>query len=492
MTTEEKEVKKDNKARISKYWVVPVVLGSVGFGIFLGSAISVSARNTSSLTDATRQSTLKQLDLFANVLAKVTTDYVVEPEQDKLIAASINGMLQSLDPHSSFMTPADFKNMQQSTRGEYGGLGLEVTSDAGSVKIIAPMDDSPGQRAGILAGDRIIAIDGKNIVGEPLDDSIEKMRGKPNTNVELTIVRGEETKIIKVTREIIKLRPVKLKIEQDIAYIRISTFVNEHTSEELQKALDEVQAKLGTNVKGIILDLRNNGGGLLDQAIEVTDLFMDRGEVVSTRGRDPQDIERYYGTSGQRFAGVPMVVLVNEGSASASEIVAGALQDKKRAIIMGMTSFGKGSVQTIIPVGNGKDGALRLTTQRYYTPSGRSIQGSGIVPDYEVSGFYLTKEDIDRRKAEFRFEEDLPNALNNDSGAKRETPHMPKDMAPKDWKKEDDYVLKRAIQFILAGMPKDAVLPPLQMANTPKAAVKKDAKPGGVPVTFPKNQDKKN
>lgn len=491
MTTEVNEVKKDKKTRISKYWVVPVVLGSVGFGIFLGSAISVSARNTSSLTDATRQSTLKQLDLFANVLAKVTTDYVVEPEQEKLINASINGMLQSLDPHSSFMTPKDFKNMQQSTRGEYGGLGLEVTSDAGAVKVIAPMDDSPGQRAGIIAGDRIIAIDGKNIVGEPLDDSIDKMRGKPNTNVELTIIRGEETKIIKVMREIIKLRPVKLKIEQDIAYIRISTFVNEHTSEEVAKALDEVQAKLGNNVKGIILDLRNNGGGLLDQAIEVTDLFMDRGEVVSTRGRDPQDIERYYGTTGQRFAGVPMVVLVNEGSASASEIVAGALQDKKRAIIFGMTSFGKGSVQTIIPVGNGKEGALRLTTQRYYTPSGRSIQGSGIVPDYEVSGIFLTKEDIERRKAEFRFEEDLPNALNNDSGAKREAPHMPKDMAPKDWKKEDDYVLKRAIQFILAGMPKDSVLPPLQMAGSPKTGVKKDPKSGGVPVTFPKNEPKK-
>lgn len=476
-----------NKKSHSKWWLVPTILGAVGVGALLGGSLAYSSGGKSGpISDDTRESTLKQLDIFADVLARVTTDYVVQPKQDKLIEASINGMLQSLDPHSSYMSNNDFKNMQQSTRGEYGGLGLEVTSDQGAVKIIAPMDDSPGARAGIKAGDRIIAIDGVNIVGTPLDEAVEKMRGKPNTSIELTIIRDDDPpKIIKVVREIIKLHPVTHRLEGDIGYIRISTFVNENTSKELAAAIDDIVRQKGGNLKGVILDLRNNGGGLLDQAVEVTDLFMDRGEVVSTRGRRPDDIDRYYGTPGQKIAGVPLIILTNEGTASASEIVAGALQDKKRATIIGTTSFGKGSVQTVIPLNYGKDGALRLTTQRYYTPAGRSIQGAGIEPDFEVSSVRLTKEDIERRTLEFRFEEDLPNALNNDTDAKRKPPHMPADMPPENWKKEDDYVLKRAIEYINAGMPKNWLSKTAEVkpAEKPKTGT-------GVPVIFDKPKDK--
>lgn len=476
-----------NKDKQSKWWIMPALLGAVSLGALLGGGLAYSSGGKATgISEDTRENTLKQLDIFADVLARVTTDYVVQPKQDKLIEASINGMLQSLDPHSSYMSANDFKNMQQSTRGEYGGLGLEVTTDQGAVKIISPMDDSPGARAGLKAGDKIIAIDGTNIIGLALDEAVEKMRGKPNTSVELTIIRNDEPpKIIKIVREIIKLHPVSHKIEGDIGYVRISTFVNENTSKELAEALDDIQLKLGGKVKGIVLDLRNNGGGLLDQAVEVTDLFMDRGEVVSTRGRRPEDIDRYYGTAGQKMAGVPIVILTNEGTASASEIVAGALQDKKRAIIIGTTSFGKGSVQTVIPLGYGKDGALRLTTQRYYTPAGRSIQGAGIEPDIEISGFRLTKEDIERRKLEFRFEEDLPNALNNDTDAKRKAPHMPADMPPENWKKEDDYVLKRAYEYINAGMPKNW---PTKAAEVKPAEKTKTGT--SVPVVFDKPKEK--
>lgn len=478
-----------------KWWLIPTLLGAVSFGALLGGGLAYSSQNSASVSDATRDSTLKQLDIFADVLARVTTDYVVPPKQDKLIEASINGMLQSLDPHSSYMTSDDLKSMQETTKGEYGGLGLEVTGDAGAVKVVAPMAGSPGERAGILAGDRIIAIDGTNIVGTPLDEAIKKMKGKPNTTVELTVVHeGKKAVQIKITREIIKLHPVTHKVEGNIGYVRLSTFVNENATKELSNALDEIQKQLGGNLKAIVLDLRNNGGGLLDQAVGVTDLFMDRGEVVSTRGRRPEDIDRFYGTPGQKMAGIPLIILTNEGTASASEIVAGALQDKKRAIVFGTTSFGKGSVQTVIPLNYGKDGALRLTTQRYYTPAGRSIQGAGIRPDVEVSGYRLSNEDIERRKLEFRFEEDLPNALNNDSGAKREMPHMPNDMPPENWDKKEDYVLKRAYEYINAGMPKD--FGKTQMAvksDAPKAAAAvtaNDKKGTSVPVPFDKPKGK--
>lgn len=482
-----KEAGKAKSSQRLQWWIAPLVLGAVSVGVLIGGSAVAWSKSTTISSSAmdSRTKTLHQLDIFANVLARVNSDYVVEPNQDKLMEAAINGMLSSLDPHSSYMSPNDFSNMQQSTHGEYGGLGLEVTMDGGAVKVISPMDGSPGQRAGIKTGDKIIAIDGTNIVGMSLDDAVSKMRGKAGTSINLTIIRGDEDpKIIKVTREVIVLHPVNYKIEGNIGYIRISTFVNENTAKEVNKALDDIQRKLGGNVKGIVLDLRNNGGGLLDQAIDVSDIFMDRGEIVSTRGRRPDQVERYYGTPGQKMANVPMVILTNDGTASASEIVAGALQDRKRATIMGTTSFGKGSVQTVIPVNNGEDGALRLTTARYYTPSGRSIQGAGITPDIEVSAVRLTDKDIERQKAEFRFEEDLPNALNNDSGAKRQPPHMPKDMPPANWDKDKDYQLERAYQYIKAGMPKGG-LPVNNDVASPANNSKdnKEAKPLIVPMS---------
>ncbi|GIU67676.1 S41 family peptidase [Candidatus Phycosocius spiralis] len=443
-----------------RWWIAPVLAGTLGLGAALGaSAVAWSAggRGDIPVPAAKGEDTLRQLEMFADVMARVRTDYVVPTKDDKLVAAAINGMLQSLDPHSSYLDAEAFNNMQVSTRGEYGGIGIEVTSEDGAVKVISPMDDSPAARAGIKAGDKLIAVDGVSILGLPLDEAVKKMRGPVGTSIDVTVARDTmEPFIAKVKREVIVLKPVTSKIEGDFAYIRISTFVNERTGQALNKAIDDIQRQLGGRLKGIVLDLRNNGGGLLDQAIEVADTFMDRGEVVSTRGRRPDDIQRYYGTPGERLAGVPMVVLINEGTASASEIVAGALQDRGRATIVGMASFGKGSVQTVIPLRNGRDGALRLTTSKYYTPAGRSIQGAGIEPDIEIAAVRTTEEQLKERKAMFRGEEDLPHALDNESGLKRSLPHMPKEMPPVGWKEGEDYQLKRAYELLAAGLPKRA------------------------------------
>ncbi|MEK7661286.1 MAG: S41 family peptidase [Pseudomonadota bacterium] len=479
-------IREDNAQKPTKrgWLIAPVIAGSVCFGAILGGgAVAWSASHAELKMDGNREATLHQLDIFADVLARATIDYVVPPKQDKMIEAAINGMLSSLDPHSSFMSSNEYTNMQQSTNGEYGGLGLEVSSEGGAVKVISPMDGSPGERAGMRSGDKIIAIDGVTIIGLPLDQAVEKMRGRPGTTIELTVIRdGEDRKIVRITREIIVLRPVTHRIEGNVGYIRVSTFVNRHTTTELNRAIDDIQRQLGGRLKGVVLDLRNNGGGMLDQAVGVTDVFMDRGEVVSTRGRNPDEVERLYGTAGEKLAGVPLAILINSGTASASEIVAGALQDRGRAVIIGTTTFGKGSVQTIIPLSNGRDGALRLTTARYYTPSGRSIQGAGIDPDIEIAARRVTAADVERQRAEFRGEEDLPNALGNDSGAKRKAPHMPADMPPESWKDTDDYQLQRAIALVNAGLPKtqaaaNAVpLPPVTVAavtTTPKAKAKK-------------------
>ena len=446
--------------KTQRWWIAPVLAGTLGLGAALGAtavAWSAGGRPDAAAPAAKGEDTLRQLEIFADVMARVRTDYVVPTKDDKLVAAAIDGMLQSLDPHSSFLDSEAFNNMQVSTKGEYGGIGIEVTSEDGAVKVISPMDDSPAVRAGIKAGDKLIAVDGVSILGLPLDEAVKKMRGPVGTSIDITVAReSQEPFVAKVMRETIVLKPVTSKIEGDYAYIRISTFVNERTSEGLNKAIDDVQRQLGGRLKGIVLDLRNNGGGLLDQAIEVTDIFMDRGEVVSTRGRRADDIQRYYGTPGERLAGVPMVVLINEGSASASEIVAGALQDRGRATIVGMASFGKGSVQTVIPLRNGRDGALRLTTSKYYTPAGRSIQGAGIEPDIEIGAVRITEEQLKERKALFQGEEDLPHALDNESGVKRKPPHMPAEMPPVGWKETEDYQLKRAYELLAAGLPKRA------------------------------------
>jgi carboxyl-terminal processing protease len=330
--------------------------------------------------------TYRQLNLFGDVFERVRADYVVRPDDSKLIETAINGMLSGLDPHSSYMDRKSFRDMQVQTRGEFGGLGIEVTMEDGLIKVVAPIDDTPAAKAGILANDLITKLDSEQVQGLTLNQAVEKMRGPVNTSIKLTILRKGMDKPLEVTlkRDIIRVRSVRSRLEgDDIGYIRVTQF-NEQTTEGLKQALADIQAKIANDkLKGYILDLRNNPGGLLDQAISVSDTFLQKGEIVSTRGRNPEETQRFNARAGDLTKGKPLIVLINGGSASASEIVAGALQDHKRATLLGTRSFGKGSVQTIIPLGSG-NGALRLTTARYYTPAGRSIQAKGIEPDVEV------------------------------------------------------------------------------------------------------------
>jgi carboxyl-terminal processing protease len=330
--------------------------------------------------------TYRQLNLFGDVFERVRADYVEKPDDSKLIESAINGMLAGLDPHSSYMDPKSFRDMQVQTRGEFGGLGIEVTMEDGLIKVVAPIDDTPAQKAGVLANDLITKLDDEQVQGLTLNQAVEKMRGPVNTKIKLTIMRKGQDKPVEVsiTRDVIRVKSVRSRVEgDDVGYIRLSQF-NEQTTEGLKKAISDITAKVANDkLKGYILDLRNNPGGLLDQAISVSDAFLEKGEVVSTRGRNAEETQRFNARSGDLTNHKPVIVLVNGGSASASEIVAGALQDHKRATVLGTRSFGKGSVQTIIPLGSG-NGALRLTTARYYTPSGRSIQAKGITPDIEV------------------------------------------------------------------------------------------------------------
>ncbi len=325
----------------------------------------------------------RQLDLFGDVLERVRTDYVEKPDDSKLIESAINGMLSALDPHSAFMNAKHFRDMQVQTRGEFGGLGIEVTMEKGVVKVVSPIEDTPAARAGLQTNDFITHLDGEQILGLTLQQAVEKMRGPVKTPIVLTVVRKgkEEPLKFKIVRDVIRINPVKARAEGDVAYIRITTF-NEKTSANLGHAIKKLKAEIGPTLKGFVIDLRNNPGGLLDQAIEVTDVFLDQGAIVLTRGRNLQETQRSNAQSGDLTDGLKIVVLINGGSASASEIVAGALQDHKRATIIGTRSFGKGSVQTIIPLGT--NGAIRLTTARYYTPSGRSIQAKGISPTIKV------------------------------------------------------------------------------------------------------------
>ena len=333
---------------------------------------------------ASNQDTYRFLNLFGDVFDRVRADYVEEPDSEKLIDTAINGMLSGLDPHSSYMNPKRFKDMQVQTRGEFGGLGIEVTMENEVVKVVSPIDDTPAQKAGILANDLITHIDGKEVRGMNLNEAVDKMRGKVGSPILLTIVRkGTNAAFdVEVVRDIIKIRAVRFNVERDdIGYIRISSF-NDQTQENLDKAIAKIKEQTGDKLKGYIIDLRNNPGGLLNQAISVSDTFLDRGVIVSTRGRNGAETDRSTASSGDATDGKKVVVLINGGSASASEIVAGALQDHKRATVLGTRSFGKGSVQTIIPLGS--EGAIRLTTARYYTPSNTSIQAKGIVPDIMI------------------------------------------------------------------------------------------------------------
>ncbi|MEQ9639635.1 MAG: S41 family peptidase [Alphaproteobacteria bacterium] len=327
--------------------------------------------------------TYRQLNLFGDVFERVRADYVEPVDEAELVEAAINGMLRSLDPHSSYLNAKNFRDMQVQTRGEFGGLGIEVTMENGVVKVVSPIDETPADRAGLKAGDFITHLDGEAVLGLTLSQAVEKMRGPVNAAIVLTVARpGEEQPFdVSIVRDVIRIQSVRSRLEGDIGYVRITSF-NEQTELGLDKAVDKIKAELDGELRGLVLDLRNNPGGLLDQAIAVSDAFLDQGEIVSTRGRADSDIQRYSAREGDLMDGKPVIVLVNGGSASASEIVAGALQDHRRGVILGTKSFGKGSVQTIIPLQG--HGAVRLTTARYYTPSGRSIQATGIEPDIIV------------------------------------------------------------------------------------------------------------
>ncbi|CAA0106316.1 Carboxy-terminal processing protease CtpA [Starkeya nomas] len=438
------------------------------FGAAAGALIAVGATQPRLLLQpsqavAAASDTYRQLNLFGDVFERVRADYVEKPEDGKLIEAAINGMLSSLDPHSTYMDAKDFRDMQVQTRGQFGGLGIEVTMEDGLVKVVAPIDDTPAAKAGVLAGDLIAKLDGEEVKGMTLNQAVDKMRGAVATPIKLTIIRKGQDKPLELTltRDIINIKSVRSRVEaDDIGYIRITSF-SEQTGEGLKKAIADLTKQIGEDkLKGFVIDLRNNPGGLLDQAIDVSDTFLDRGEIVSTRGRNPEETERRNARPGDLAEGKPIIVLVNGGSASASEIVAGALQDHKRATVLGSLSFGKGSVQTVIPVSG--NAAIKLTTARYYTPSGRSIQAKGIQPDIEL--VQDVPQDV-KEKAEAagvettRGEASLKGHLKNGEDEQTGSPaYVPPD--PK-----DDTQLKLAID-LMHGVQKNAAYP-----ADPKAAV---------------------
>ncbi|MFZ3361260.1 MAG: S41 family peptidase [Xanthobacteraceae bacterium] len=363
----------------------------VFLGAVAGAAVTLlvtqpHAMLLGSAARAAASDTYQQLNLFGDVFERVRADYVEKPDDAKLVESAINGMLAGLDPHSSYMDPKSFRDMQVQTRGEFGGLGIEVTMEDGLIKVVAPIDDTPAAKAGVMANDIITKLDDEAVQGLTLNQAVDKMRGPVNSKIKLTIMRKGADKpiVLSIVRDVIRVKSVRSHAEgDDVGYIRITQF-NEQTTDGLKQAITDLGTQLGADkIKGYIVDLRNNPGGLLDQAISVSDTFLDKGEIVSTRGRNPEETQRFNARPGDMIHGKPLIVLINGGSASASEIVAGALQDHKRATLIGSRSFGKGSVQTIIPLGAG-NGALRLTTARYYTPSGRSIQAQGIKPDIEV------------------------------------------------------------------------------------------------------------
>ena len=409
---------------------------------------------------AAASDTYRQLNLFGDVFERVRADYVEKPDDSKLIETAINGMLTGLDPHSSYMDAKSFRDMQVQTRGEFGGLGIEVTMEDGLIKVVAPIDDTPAAKAGVLANDIITKLDDDQVQGLTLNQAVEKMRGPVNTPIKLTIIRKGADKPLELSimRDVIRVRSARWHVEgDDIGYIRLTQF-NEQTTEGLKKGIAEIQAKVPEDkLKGYILDLRNNPGGLLDQAISVSDAFLQKGEIVSTRGRNADETQRFNARPGDLIKGKPLIVLVNGGSASASEIVAGALQDQKRASVLGTRSFGKGSVQTIIPLGSG-NGALRLTTARYYTPSGRSIQAKGITPDIEVS--QDVPDDL-KNKTDTKGEASLRGHLKGDAGKEQtgSQSYVPPD--PK-----DDKAL-HAADDLLRGVQVNSAFPPNPKAPIP-------------------------
>ena len=423
------------------------VLGLVATTQIAGPLIAQEANANASVYE--------QLDLFGDIFERIRAGYVEDVDEKDLIEAAINGMLTSLDPHSSYLSADDAAAMRVQTRGEFGGLGIEVTQEEGFVKVVSPIDGTPADAAGIMAGDFITAVDGESVLGLTLDDAVDLMRGPVGSEILITVVREGEVEPFEVSiiRDTIKLTAVRHRTEGNAVVLRVTTF-NDQTFPNLQEGLNEqVEAAGGMdNIDGVILDLRNNPGGLLNQAIYVSDAFLDAGEIVSTRGRDPEDGDRYNAQPGDLAEGKPIVVLINGGSASASEIVAGALQDHRRAIVVGTKSFGKGSVQTVVPLQG--EGAMRLTTARYYTPSGRSIQSLGISPNIIVEQPRPAPVDPDAEEdnpRQQRSEADLPGSLDNDSLTEDEIDQIEEDRARAQEAadlREQDYQLAYAIDIL--------------------------------------------
>jgi len=435
-----------------------------------GSAAAVSSQTP-------RNETFRMLELFGDVVGIVEQAYVVPVDNKKLIEAALAGMMTALDPHSNYLPPSNYDDLRERTEGQYSGVGLTISADGGMVKVISPMDDSPAARAGVQAGDVISSIEGQNAAGLTVSQVSEKLRGAVGTSVKVTFLRdGSDPLEVTLTREVIKVQSVTGRVEGDFGYLRVSTF-NENTGRELNEAIAKIKAEK-PGVKGYVLDLRNNGGGLLNAAIDVSDAFLERGEIVSQRGRKPEQIQRYSAKPGDITGGLPLVVLVNYGSASASEIVAGALKDHQRATIVGLTSFGKGSVQTVIPLRQGQDGALSITTARYYTPSGASIQKIGIEPDLEVARNEAEARIVSRSSFIYS-EAAYATALDASIGAERKGPHTPREAPGEKFDKEKDYQLQRALDVLRAGgdLSKLSAPPEGIVVTEPGSTPKPDAEP---------------
>lgn len=437
-------------------------------GAALGALATVAVTQPRTIlgmsANAQASDTYRHINLFGDIFERVRSDYVERPDDAKLIESAINGMLTSLDPHSSFLDARNFRDMQVQTRGEFGGLGIEVTQEDGAIKVVAPIDDTPASKAGILANDVITHIDNEPIQGLTLQQAVERMRGPVGSTITIRVNRpgAGAPRDIRITRDRIVIRAVRHSIQgDDIGYIRVTQF-NEQTTDNLRRAIDDIKAKVPNDkLRGYVVDLRNNPGGLLDQSISVSDAFLERGEIVSTRGRNAEETQRWNARSGDLTGGKPIIVLINGGSASASEIVAGALQDHRRATVLGTRSFGKGSVQTIIPLGS--QGALRLTTARYYTPSGRSIQARGIDPDIVLE--QPVPEDLRARVSENRGEAGLRGHL--PSGQQQEERTASSVYVPRD--PSEDVQLNRAYELI-RGTATDPKFPPTaRRAEAPAA-----------------------
>ncbi|WP_185984466.1 S41 family peptidase [Aureimonas mangrovi] len=437
--------------------------------LFAGALLGATAMTAfvgphSGVANAAGSDTYRQLAIFGDVFERVRSQYVDEPDDQKLIETAINGMLTSLDPHSSYMNAEQTADMRTETRGQFGGLGIEVTMENELVKVISPFEGTPADKAGVLANDLIGEINGEQVRGLTLSEAVDRMKGDIGTSVDLTIIREGAAQPVRLTIERAEIRvpSVRHSLEADIGYIKLLRF-NEQTTVGLEDAIADIKEQAGDNLKGYVLDMRRNPGGLLDEAVSVTDAFLESGEIVSTRGRNAEETRRYNARSGDEIDGKPLVVLVNGGSASASEIVAGALQDQKRATVVGSRSFGKGSVQTIIPLG--QNGALRLTTALYYTPSGSSIQGRGINPDIVVEQplppeimeqMGITQEDLDARRGESSLRGHITGAEENEEGS-GSLDYVPPEMA-------DDLQLQYAFR-LLNGQETHAAFPPQQEAS---------------------------